>query len=188
MCGPGYYSTEGMMHCQISPAGQYAPKTTEVPVDCDTGYYADVGMTYCLQCPPGFFCPDKTGRHNTMCKPGSFYNGDGTCQDCATGEFCPLSIPGYRDSGTTCPDGTYAPLGSFDCELCKPGFDCSTDGTRASTGSACILPANYQLGGAPECTVCPENHECPFGETIVRCPLYFYSLLGDGACSPCPDG
>ena len=126
-CPPGYYSLDGMAHCQISPAGYYAPKTTEVPLPCEStsGYYfADVGQTYCGQCPPGHQCKDQTGRHNTMCPPGSFYNGDGTCQTCEDGKSCPISIGGYRTGGTDCVAGTYAAAGSFDCELCKPGFDC----------------------------------------------------------------
>ena len=47
-CDAGYYSVAGMPHCQISPAGYYAPKTNEIPIACDAGWFADVGQTYCV--------------------------------------------------------------------------------------------------------------------------------------------
>lgn len=53
-CEPGYYSTDGMMHCEVSPPGFYAPKTTEAPKPVDAGYIADVGMVTQVQCPPGY--------------------------------------------------------------------------------------------------------------------------------------
>ena len=149
-CPPGYYSTDGMMHCEISPAGKFAATTTAAPADAATGHFADVGMTYEVKCPPGYECKDKTGRHNRMCAPGSFYTGDGTCQSCAAAAFCPIAIGGYRSSGIACPAGTFAPAGSFDCELCKPGFGCSISGSGATTGSACNL-GTYQLGGSQSC-------------------------------------
>jgi hypothetical protein len=128
-CLPGYYSTIGMMHCQISPYGYFAANTESDPVECANGYFADVGHTYCVQCPPGHQCKDKSGRHNVICKPGFFANGDGLCTICEAGKQCPLAISGYITGGLDCPAGTYAPEGSFDCELCKPGMDCSVDAT-----------------------------------------------------------
>merc|ERR1719232_75018 len=38
------------------------------------------------------------------------------------------------------------------------------------------------------CTSCPVNHECPLGQTIAPCPLFFYSNDGESYCQPCPDG
>ena len=185
-----------MMTCQVSPAGYYAPKTTEAPLECrdgsgiyGDGYYSDVGMTYCLKCPAGFACPEPSGRHNVACKPGSTYTGDGTCEDCPAGEFCPIAVSGYRSSGTTCPDGTYAPEGSFDCEMSRPGYPVEADKSGMQV-SPCAA-GSYQLGGDKDCRSCPDNHECPWGETVVRCPIYFYSsfsINGHNDCVPCPDG
>ena len=125
-CGPGYYSTEGMMHCEASPPGKYAPDTVNEPVDCPDGTWADVAQTSCMKCPPGFACPDKTGRHMTLCEPGSFYDGSkGECTPCEAGKMCPIAIPGFRAGGIQCPAGTWAKPHSFDCELCRPGRDCS---------------------------------------------------------------
>jgi len=101
--------------------------------------------------------------------------------------MCPIAIPGYTTGGLTCPVGTYAKEGSFDCELCKPGMDCSVTTDRGDSGSACV-PSQYQLGGSPACKACPKNYECPFGETIARCPIFSYSLAGERMCKPCPDG
>jgi len=190
-CGPGYYSVEGVSHCLASPAGQYAGNTVEVPKDCATGWYSDIAWTSCLQCPPGFQCKDKTARHIALCTPGSYYDGTkGECKDCPAGKMCPIAIPGYRAEGDalTCPDGMFAPIGSFDCEICSPGRDCSKDSTRAKDNALCAALSDYSLGGWDSCTACPKNYECPFGETISRCPVFFYSSLGETHCKPCTDG
>ena len=128
-----------MNYCQIADAGTYAETTIVAPTACTTGWTSDVGQTYCTQCPPGFTCPDQSGRHNTLCKPGSTYDGDGTCGTCAGGNFCPIAIGGYRATAgeIACVAGTYSPAGSFDCELCKPGYDCATDTSRVTTGTPC---------------------------------------------------
>ena len=204
-CPPGYYSTDQMLHCQISPAGKYAPVTTAEPQDCPTGYISDVGQTACTKCPPGHRCLDQTSRHVSLCKPGSYYDGSaGECVDCPAGHYCPISIPGYRQSsnagGTAegpvpCPAGTYAPEGSYECQICPPGWDCSFDTSQATKGSVIQVAdastggyAEYQLGGSATVSPCPANHECPFGETVVRCPMFHYSNERDGYCQPCPGG
>jgi len=83
-CPPGYWSIDGMMHCEVSPVGKYAPTTIAAPLSCPTGngWYSEIGMTFCLQCPPGFQCKDQTGRHQALCKPGTYWTGDGTCKLC----------------------------------------------------------------------------------------------------------
>lgn len=78
--------------------------------------------------------------------------------------MCPIAIPGYRLVGNvvTCPDGTYAPVGSSVCQICKPGYDCSTDSNRITTGMACG-DGTFQEGGRKECLNCPKNYECANG-------------------------
>lgn len=178
-----------MMHCQISPAGKFAVNTYEEPVNCAAGYFSDVGATYCVQCPPGYKCEESTGRHNAMCQPGSYYTGDGTCKECPVGKFCPIAIPGYRETAdiVACPDGTYAPKGSFECMICKPGHNCGEIADSGTTGGLCP-DGTFSLGGAETCLNCPKNYECPSGETINRCPIFFYSLDGERECKPCPNG
>ena len=46
-CPAGYTSLADELTCSISPAGYFAPKTTEDPTEItDRLYYSDIGMTF----------------------------------------------------------------------------------------------------------------------------------------------
>ena len=79
-----------------------------------------------------------------ICAPGYYADGKGACTKCKAGKQCPLAIGGYLNNEIACPAGTYSPAGSFDCELCKPGKDCSVPAATVgeTTGSFC-LAGNY---------------------------------------------
>lgn len=71
MCGPGFYSTQYMDYCLVSPAGYYAPDTRADPTEItEDGYYAEIGMTYKMRVLPNKERKTNDGRHQVLCKPG----------------------------------------------------------------------------------------------------------------------
>lgn len=124
-----------------------------------------------------------------ICPPGHYYTHDAGCTKCPAGKFCPLAIGGHRDvaevnASLECPDGTWSSAGATECRLVRPGYSSAGKTSESQCGTG-----KYNVGGNIACIDCPKNHECPFkGETITRCPLYFYAELADGECKPCPDG
>ena len=68
--------------------------------------------------------------------------------------------------------------------MCPPGFKCPT---KLYPPIKC-LAGTIATGGSLECAPCPLNYQCPYQQTMSRCPLYHYSPLGEQECSPCPNG
>lgn len=155
---------------------------------CPEGTYCPVGSPAPRLCPPGFFCPVNTTLPE-LCGSG-FYcpKVNQTQVDLAlvlTNNNCTTTKTNITDvlPPYPCPQGTVCPLGSFDPQLCKPGWYVSNNTCKAcpagtyskATGSFCQKcmagylcvyaatrpnPTNLALHGG---TLCPAGGYCEEG-------------------------
>jgi len=87
------------------------------------------------------------------CQPGSYApSGHMSCLPCPIGSHCPSS---KMSTFIPCVNITTAATeNKTSCDVCPPGFKC-TDPTKSPV--ACDS-GYYSLGGASQCTICPEEH------------------------------
>ena len=132
----------------------------------------------------------------SACLSGFFFSGQGGCESCPSGFFCPLAS---SSPPVPCPPGCFCPARSGVFTLCPAGTHNPNPG--ASSASACLAcdAGSYNPGGqpAPSCTLCPAGNFNPYtgsnsSSSCMKCGLGTYNpTLGANssiACLQCGAG
>ncbi len=166
-CTAGYscplWSTNGTV--SVCPVGQFSNSGAPTCSVCAAGLFgavAAINTSACSgNCTAGYACPaGSTNATVSPCPVGRYsLSGAGLCQVCAAGRYGALSLMTNASCTAACPAGTF--------------------------GSASGLSTSVCSGN------CTAGYACPTGSTsatAVQCPPGSYSLVGAGACEPCPGG
>ncbi|XP_071958738.1 uncharacterized protein [Antedon mediterranea] len=226
-CPAGYYCdpveaaayygvvSHGVVTPTDCPVGYYCPNGTESKhqYPCLEGYYSNSTNLHnheqCLPCPGGKYCDGKgltvyadecdAGYVCVSASNNSQPTDSITGYECRPGYYCPKG----SDQGTKCPVGTfsnnYGLENVTECEDCRPGSHCQTEGLTEPTGECypgfyCTLAAinpnpNAQVYG----DVCPTGSYCPNGTyDPFLCPVGSYNPStgrdDPDDCLPCEGG
>ena len=139
---------------------------------CDANYYRS-SNTGCTACSP--ITSSLAGSSNVTdckCKPGY-------TESCT---LCPAGTYIADSSCRTCAAGSYCPIGSFSEKLCTSGFYCpnTTVMLACVKGSYCPTASTRELP-------CPAGSYCITPANISVCDKNFYCPSGSTAQNPCPD-
>lgn len=194
-CNPGWYKNDKV--CR-SCTGHVCDG--EVLISCGDGYYK-IG-TLCDNCPSTFYCPAGTTNTTRLCQAGYYRDGNGNCQVCPTGYFCPLAestidnlydhcASGYYRTGNSCsecPNDIVCPGGILDEMTCP-------DGLFKHDNGQCLPYAPGDCGVAPncnpgcwdnngECTQCIAEHSTCTDGNDFTCTAGYYKT--GQSCAICP--
>jgi hypothetical protein len=138
---------------------------------CDANYYrsSDTGCTACS--PITSSLPGSSDVTDCKCKPGYTES----CTLCPEGTYISDS------SCHTCSAGSYCPVGSFSEKPCAAGFYCPN-----TTAMLVCINGSYCPTNSTRESPCPAGSYCITPTNISVCEKNFYCPTGSIAQNPCP--
>eukprot|EP00971_Amphidinium_carterae_P281158 5582320-Amphidinium_carterae.1 len=140
-CSPGMYSNDGgAEECLACASGHYANESGGLNCNpCPAGRFSALeGQPECAHCSPGEEARDVGAIKCDLCAAGFFAAAGGTCSECYTGSYSPLS---GATSCVTCHLGHYsASIGSSGCVKCNEGSFAAEHGMTGCSLCQDILP------------------------------------------------
>lgn len=86
-----------------------------------------------------------------------------------------------------CPNGTYAPSGSLQCQSCPKGSHCPSAGLAVYI--PCVNGTYTDSVNQTSCQSCPAGQRCPNpAQAPEDCPSGTYSKGSAADCIVCPEG
>ena len=170
-----YFQTYGGFQGDFAISIHQAPSAVPsgmVCRSCDANYYLS-GQTGCTACSAiTSSLPGSTAVTDCKCKPGYTES----CTLCPEGTYIADS------SCHTCAVGSYCPIGSFSEKPCPAGSYCSNTTTIANCANGSYCPAGSSIE-----LPCPAGSYCSTPATIVGCAENFYCPSSSLAQNPCPE-
>ena len=167
-CKAGEYFAEYRKRCRKCDQNTFMPyeSVAKSCLSCAGHSFSGKGATECIRCPLGeFLMKDGTCGN---CAPGQFYDkyGNKDCQDCGPGEF---SRGGSMTYCNSCPQNSFSLGGAETCIACPRG-----QALIKKTGECGTCPAGkYYESYRAKCSKCYEgsfNDRPNVSDTCKSCP------------------
>jgi hypothetical protein len=169
-----YFQTFGGFQGDFAISIHQAPSAVPSSMfcrSCDANYY--LGSNGCVACSAiTTSLPGSSAVTDCKCKPGYTES----CTLCPEGSYISDS------SCHTCSVGSYCPIGSFSDKPCAAGSYCPN-----TTSIVVCVNGSYCPTGSTKELACPAGFYCITPSNISGCEKNFYCPAGSKAQNPCPE-